>query len=332
MSPSATATSSALPSLRNQPRHTPSLECHPPPKPSPLSEPQLATLDTLRTQIQSNETFSAKQKAWASDDTLVRYLKARKWNLQEAKQAVVESIQWHESYNPAKLDREGLWTETSAGKLYVSGFDMESRPLLYMKPRLENTAASPAQIRHVCFHLETAIALMPEGVQNLAILIDFSGSSMRTNPGVAVAREIINVLGSHYPERLGKAYIIHAPWFFFPFYKLISPFIDPVTKSKINFVDMKKQKPRSLVSTPSSSAPASEVDAASVRSSKKSSSPAGANGASGSALDNINLLDMIPEDMLEQEYGGSSDYVYDQEAYWTAVEKVLAEAEKKEQA
>lgn len=91
----------------------------------------------------------------------------------------------------------------------MSGFDMESRPLLYMKPRLENTAASPAQIRHVCFHLETAIALMPEGVQNLAILIDFSGSSMRTNPGVAVAREIIHVLGSHYPERLGKAYIIH---------------------------------------------------------------------------------------------------------------------------
>lgn len=111
MSPSATTTSSALPSLRNQPRHTPSLECRPPPKPSPLSEPQLATLDTLRTQIQSNESFSAKQKAWASDDTLVRYLKARKWSLQEAKQAVVESIQWHESYNPAKPDREGLWTE-----------------------------------------------------------------------------------------------------------------------------------------------------------------------------------------------------------------------------
>ncbi|KAF9372449.1 hypothetical protein CPB97_001257 [Podila verticillata] len=332
MSPSATTTSSALPSLRNQPRHTPSLECRSPPNPLPLSEPQLAALDTLRTQIQSNESFSAKQKAWASDDTLVRYLKARKWSLQEAKQAVIESIQWHESYNPAKPDREGLWTETSAGKLYVSGFDMESRPLLYMKPRLENTAASPAQIRHVCFHLETAIALMPEGVQNLAILIDFSGSSMRTNPGVAVAREIINVLGSHYPERLGKAYIIHAPWFFFPFYKLISPFIDPVTKSKINFVDMKKQKSRSLVSTPSSSAPASEVDAESVRSSKKASSPAGANGATGSALDNINLLDMIPEDMLEQEYGGSSDYVYDQEAYWTAVEKVLAEAEKMEKA
>lgn len=116
MSPSATTTSSALPSLRNQPRHTPSLECRSPPNPLPLSEPQLAALDTLRTQIQSNESFSAKQKAWASDDTLVRYLKARKWSLQEAKQAVIESIQWHESYNPAKPDREGLWTEVKKNK------------------------------------------------------------------------------------------------------------------------------------------------------------------------------------------------------------------------
>ena len=78
-----------------------------------------------------------------------------------------------------------------------------------MKPRLENTAASAAQIRHVVFHLETAIALMPKGVQNLCIIIDFAGSSMTKNPGVAIAREIINVLGSHYPERLGKGYIIH---------------------------------------------------------------------------------------------------------------------------
>ncbi|KAF9297412.1 hypothetical protein BGZ74_009839 [Mortierella antarctica] len=317
MSPSATSSYSPLPSLRSQPRLVPSLECRSPPKPDPLSESQLAALDTLRTQIHSTESLSAKQKAWASDDTLVRYLKARKWNLAEAKLAVVESIQWRESYNPAKPDREGLWTETSAGKLYVSGFDMESRPLLYMKPRLENTAASPAQIRHVCFHLETAIALMPEGVQNLAILIDFSGSSMRTNPGVAVAREIINVLGSHYPERLGKAYIIHG--------KVLQ---EETWRSKVNFVDMKKQKPRSLVSTPSSSAAASEADAASVRSSKRaSSSPS--TGASGAGASDINLLDMIPEDMLEQEFGGSSDYVYDQEAYWTAVEKVLAEAEKK---
>ena len=42
--------------------------------------------------------------------------------------------------------------------------------------------------------------------------------------------------------------------------------------------------------------------------------------------DNVNLLDMIPEDMLEREFGGSSDYVYDQDAYWTAAMQVLKDS------
>lgn len=92
-----------------------------------------------------------------------------------------------------------------------------------MKPRLENTAASPAQIRHVVFHLELAIALMPKDVHNLCIIIDFAGSSMTKNPGVAIAREIINVLGNHYPERLGKGYIIHGTCSLSPVWKLNGP-------------------------------------------------------------------------------------------------------------
>ncbi|KAG0263365.1 hypothetical protein BG011_008886 [Mortierella polycephala] len=319
------AVADSLPT-KHQPRFTPTAESHVSITPVLLTESETTTLDALRTHIHTAVASSDAQKRWADDGCLVRYLKSKKWNLQESKQAVQDTILWRDQYKPDVPDKEMLWTETVPGKLYVSGFDMESRPLLYMKPRLENTAASPAQIRHVVYHLEVALALMPEGTQNLCIIIDFAGSSMTKNPGVAVAREIIHVLGSHYPERLGKAYIIHAPWFFFPFYKLISPFIDPVTKDKINFVDMKKQKPRSAVSTPSSAA-ASEVDLSSTATTQsKTSSPSA--GSAGSALDNINLLDMIPEDMLEQEYGGSSDYVYNQEIYWNAAGEVLARARK----
>jgi hypothetical protein len=132
--------------------------------------------------------------------------------------------------------------------------------------------------------------------------------------------------------------IIIAPWFFFPFFKLISPFIDPVTKAKINFVDMKKQKPKSKsnISTPSSAA-ASEIElpngggggvlssAASTASSKKSSS-ANKENKDGTSTDQVNLLDVIPEDMLEREFGGASDYVYNQQIYWDAAAQVLADS------
>ncbi|KAG0222796.1 hypothetical protein BGW42_006327 [Actinomortierella wolfii] len=279
-----------------KPRHTPSAECRAPAPPAPLTDKQKHALDQLRQHIHSDAiTPRADQKRWANDACLLRYLRGRKWNVEEAKQAVEQSIRWRDEFGPDRPDRKTLWLETTPGKVYVSGFDNESRPLVYMRPRLENTQASDTQIRHVVFHLETAIALMPEGVENLTIIIDFLGSSMRTSPGAAVAKQIIDVLGNQFPERLGKAYIIHAPWFFFPFYKLVSPWIDPVTKAKIHFIDMKKQKPKS------------------------------ANGAVTIIPgENVNLLDMIPADMLEKEYGGESEYKYDQELYWQACERALA--------
>lgn len=39
-------------------------------------------------------------------------------------------------------------------------------------------------------------------------------------------------LEDHYPERLGKAFVINVPYFVTLFLKLIMPFVDP---SKINF-------------------------------------------------------------------------------------------------
>lgn len=97
---------------------------------------------------------------------------------------------------------------------------------------------------------------------------------------------------------------------------------------------MKKQKPKSKsnISTPSSAA-ASEIElsngvlssAASTASSKKSTS-ANKDTKDGTSTDQVNLLDVIPEDMLEREFGGASDYVYNQQVYWDAADQVLADS------
>lgn len=86
---------------------------------------------------------------------------------------------------------------------------------------------------------------------------------------------------------------------------------------------MKKQKPKSIVSTPSSAA-ASEVDL--TNTSDASSQKKNTYSSTPQNSEIVNLLDSIPEDMLEREFGGSSDYVYDQESYWTAASKVLKDS------
>jgi hypothetical protein len=45
--------------------------------------------------------------------------------------------------------------------------------------------------------------------------------------------ETLNILQNHYPERLFRAYCISPPFLFTTFYKMISPFIDTITKEKL---------------------------------------------------------------------------------------------------
>ena len=47
--------------------------------------------------------------------------------------------------------------------------------------------------------------------------------------------QVLNILQTHYPERLGRALIINVPWMLNAFYKLINPFVDPVTRDKMRF-------------------------------------------------------------------------------------------------
>ena len=65
------------------------------------------------------------------------------------------------------------------------------------------------------------------------LMIDYADKAK--NPSLSTARQVLNILQTHYPERLGAAIIAHLPWLLNAFYKLINPFIDPVTRAKMIF-------------------------------------------------------------------------------------------------
>jgi hypothetical protein len=47
--------------------------------------------------------------------------------------------------------------------------------------------------------------------------------------------QILNIFQMHYPERLAESLIINVPFLIHAFFKMISPFMDPVTRNKLKF-------------------------------------------------------------------------------------------------
>lgn len=57
-------------------------------------------------------------------------------------------------------------------------------------------------------------------------------------------REMLEMLKDHYPERLHRVFLVDAPVVFRALWSLIKPFVDPVTKTKFQFVTGESQRQR----------------------------------------------------------------------------------------
>lgn len=47
--------------------------------------------------------------------------------------------------------------------------------------------------------------------------------------------QVLDILQTHYPEHLGRAIIINLPFLINAFFKIITPFVDPITRPKMKF-------------------------------------------------------------------------------------------------
>lgn len=72
---------------------------------------------------------------------------------------------------------------------------------------------------------ERAKEMQPPGQESIAILIDYRGTTMRTNPSISVARKVLTILQNHYVETLGRGLVVFLPMLLNFFYKGISPFL-----------------------------------------------------------------------------------------------------------
>ncbi|KAH6875863.1 CRAL-TRIO domain-containing protein [Alternaria rosae] len=191
------------------------------------------TLPTTSAKTAETSPISDDERMWLTRECLLRYLRATKWNLPQAIQRLRSTLIWRREYGTDRFTAEYISEENETGKQVLLGFDNEGRPCLYLLPQNQNTKETPKRVEHLVYMLERTIDLHPPGQESLALLIDFRNTGAGGTPSMGIAKQVLDILQNHYPERLGRALLTHLPWYVNAFLKLINPFIDPVTKSKI---------------------------------------------------------------------------------------------------
>lgn len=190
--------------------------------------------------------LSEAEKAWLTRECFLRYLRATKWHYKDAIDRIELTLAWRREFGiSGNFDHENTVNadlcspENETGKEVILGYDNDCRPCLYLKPGRQNTKTSLRQVQHLVYMLEKVIDYMPSGQDSLALLIDFKASPVGTQgskiPAVGTGRQVLHILQTHYPERLGKALLTNIPWLGWTFLKIIHPFIDPLTREKLVF-------------------------------------------------------------------------------------------------
>jgi hypothetical protein len=192
-----------------------------PASPPALTADQQTKYDELLTEVKSweflpttkactgTEPVSESERQWLTRECLLRYLRATKWDLKSAGTRLKATLVWRREFGTETFTSEYISEENAKGKQVQLGFDKEGRPCLYLLPQNQNTKPSQRQVEHLVYMLERTLDLHPPGQEGLALLIDFRNTGAGGTPPMSISKQVLDILQSHYPERLGRALLTH---------------------------------------------------------------------------------------------------------------------------
>ncbi|XP_037429058.1 phosphatidylinositol transfer protein PDR17-like [Triticum dicoccoides] len=204
------------------------------------AEQRQAKINELRAALGS---MSARGEKYCSEACLARYLEARNWNIDKSRKMLEESLKWRAVSRPEDIRWPDVSVEAETGKMYRATFtDREGRTVVIMRPAKQNTSSHEGQLRYLIYTLENAVLSLPQGLDKMVWLIDFTGWTLANATPIKTARDSANILQNHYPERLSVAFLFNPPKVFEAFFKVVKVFLDPKSIQKVNFVYKDKEE------------------------------------------------------------------------------------------
>jgi len=203
-----------------------------------LADWQQYAFTTLHHKIHSAVDISEEQKAFCDTSCILRYLRARDFNISKAENMLRATLSWRQQECPQNISTAEILPVLNLGTAYGAGLDKLNRPVIYVKPGAFNPESVEMRVRYLIYLMETTINRAPPGVEQLCLVMDFSeyGSRVKQSDSRQVTMTSINILTNHYPERLGKCYLINTPWYFTVLYTMASMVLSSATKRKLQWI------------------------------------------------------------------------------------------------
>ncbi|GAW24533.1 hypothetical protein ANO14919_141200 [Xylariales sp. No.14919] len=194
------------------------------------------------------------------DALVLRFLRARKWDVKAAVAMLVSAVDWRAERNIAEAiihtgesvglkadpsaDEQGFIAQYRSGKSYVHAKDRENRLVYVIRVRLHDPGlqSGEAMEAYVLHNIESLRILMRPPDDKCCLIFDMTGFGLK-NMDFHVVRFLVSVFEARYPETLGVVLIHNAPFVFWGIWNIIKGWLDPVIASKIHFT----RKPADLL-------------------------------------------------------------------------------------
>jgi hypothetical protein len=187
--------------------------------------------------LNHKSTDSFKRSLWAymlpdDPDTLVlRYLRARKWDVIKAIEMLVSAIEWREERQintdviqggesvGLKLtrspDEEAFMMQYRSGKSYVRGADKYGHPVYIIKVQLHDPHKQPDSVMEsfALHNIETLRIMVKSRQDKVCLIFDLTGFGLR-NMDFHFIKFLIQILEARYPETLKVVLVHNAPFVF----------------------------------------------------------------------------------------------------------------------
>ncbi|VDN98631.1 unnamed protein product [Rodentolepis nana] len=202
-----------------------------------------------RTMEQKFKSLPDEREYFTSNLILTDFLRARKYNLNDAVTMLTKAVEWRSDYHPNSISCTYCHEKPGFHCIREIGHDMYGRPILYACFAQANTTKNHSEdtIMHCVEMLENVRKSFRNNATQLVMIIDCTGMTLPCcNPNLG--KKVMHVFADYYPERLGRAVIVNYKSVFKRIWSAIKSFLDPVTASKIVFLKTKK-KPTSRSKT-----------------------------------------------------------------------------------